>query len=153
MLSLDQHWYAVKDGDATARDIFNRHYSRHFYKDNRKPRLFVGPGEKMVLRDTAGTMLFVWRKFISRDGQTGVNCAVFRNESKVLSSLLILEAEELAWSKWPGERLFTYVSGEKIQSVNPGYCFKKAGWTNARDENGKALYSKANKLAILEKFP
>jgi hypothetical protein len=31
-----------------------------------------------------------------------VNCAVFRNEGPVLSSDLILEAEELAWGRWPG---------------------------------------------------
>jgi hypothetical protein len=42
-------------------------------------------------------------------GQRGVNCAVFRNESSVLSSELIREACGLAWTRWPGERLYTYV--------------------------------------------
>jgi hypothetical protein len=152
MFSETEHWYAVPDGDATARDTFNRHYSRHHYRDNRKPRLFVGPGGKMVLRDNDGTMLFVWRKFISDNGQDGVNCAVFRNESKLRSSDLILEAERLAWSRWPGERLYTYIDVKKIKSVNPGYCFKMAGWSVVRNEDGSPKYTGSG-LAILEKYP
>jgi len=53
--------------------------------------------------------LFVWRKFLSADRQVGVNCAIFRNESPILSSTLILEAERLAHARWPAERLYTYV--------------------------------------------
>ena len=146
MIYPGQHWYAVKDGDAVARTIFNRHYSRHLYQDGRKPKLFVGPGEKMVLITTDGTALFVWRKFISADGQQGVNCSIFRNECEVLSSVLILEAEQLAWTRWPGERLYTYVSPTKIKSTNPGYCFLQAGWI-------KCGVTATNKLIILEKYP
>ena len=123
-----QNWFAVKDGDPTARNIFSRHYSRYLYADGRKPKLFVGPGEKMVLLTTDGTALFVWRKFIDDSGQQGVNCAVFRNEGNILSSSLILEAEQIAWKRWPGERLYTYVAPKKIKSTNPGYCFLQARW-------------------------
>lgn len=140
------NWYAVKDGDPTARDIFNRHYSRHFYKDGRKPKIFVGPGEKMVLMTVSCDALFVWRKFISAAGQTGVNCAIFRNEGDNLSSALILEAEKLAWQRWPNERLYTYVKPAAIKSTNPGYCFQMAGWR-------KCGVTKVNKLVILEKLP
>jgi hypothetical protein len=73
--------------------------------------------------------IFVWRRFIPDDGQQGVNCAVFRNEGyPVLSSVLIREACELAWQRWPGERLYTYVNPRRIKSTNPGCCFKAAGW-------------------------
>jgi hypothetical protein len=140
------NWYAVKDGDLAARGIFDRHYSRHHYKDGRRPKLFVGPGQKMVLVTSDFSALFVWRKFISADGQQGVNCAIFRNEGSLLSSQLILEAEELAWQRWPGERLYTYVAANKIKSVNPGYCYKKAGWKVCGQ-------TKAKKLVILEKLP
>jgi hypothetical protein len=140
------HWFAVKDGHDSARAIFDRHYSRYHYKDGRKPKQFVGPGEKMVLCTDTFDALFVWRKFISGDGQRGVNCAVFRNESSFLSSMLILEAERLAWSRWPGERLYTYVKPEGIKSVNPGCCFKKAGWRRCGT-------TKVNKLLIFEKLP
>lgn len=143
---LGANWYAVPDGDDRARGIFNRHYSRHFYRDGRKPKLFVGPGEKMVLLTPSCDALFVWRKFISGDGQRGVSCAVFRNEGTCLSSALILEAEKLAWSRWPGERLYTYVDPHKVKSRNPGYCFIKAGWHRVGT-------TKRHRLIIFEKLP
>ena len=121
-------WIEVKDGNDTARAIFDRHYSRHCYADGRKPRLFVGPGEKMVLLSPCAFAVFVWRKFISADRQQGVNCAVFRNEGRDRSSDLICAAMRIAWQRWPNERLYTYVNPARIRSANPGYCFKKAGW-------------------------
>lgn len=139
-------WIETKDGDPEAKAIFDRHYSRIRYKDGRNPVLFVGPGQKMVLVTPDYKALFVWRKFISDDGQQGVNCAIFRNEGHRLSSELIIEAEKIALAKWPGERLYTYVNGKKINSHNPGYCFKKAGWKVCG-------VTKVNKLVILEKTP
>jgi hypothetical protein len=139
-------WFPVLDGDPRARTLYRRHYSCYHYKDGRKPKLFVGPGEKMVLLTLAADALFVWRKFISGDGQEGVNCAVFRNESEHLSSSLILEAEEFAWRRWPGERLYTYVNARAVKSSNPGYCFKAAGCPTCG-------LTKVNKLLILEKLP
>lgn len=145
-------WQVIKDGDPKAFVLFRRHYTFHKYKDTRRNLrtnyrnrfLFVGPGEKLVLWHPAGA-LFVWRKFIDRSGQKGVNCAVFRNESPLLSSKLILEAEEIAWHRWPGERLYTYVDPRKIKSPNPGYCFKMAGWKTCGKTQGG--------LIILEKLP
>lgn len=125
---FDYRWLPALDGDARARAIFNRHYSRRRYVDGRKPKLFVGPGEKMVLLTPFCDALFVWRKFRSDDGQPGVNCAIFRNESQYLSSDLIREADDLAWQRWPGERLYTYINPKKIRSTNPGFCFLSAGW-------------------------
>ena len=133
---LPGEWYAIKDGSPEGRDMVNRHYSARHYADGRKPKLFVGPGEKLVLMTTDCTALFVWRKFISDNGQQGVNCAVFRNESDRLSSDLILEAMQLAWGKWPGERLYTYVNPREIKSTNPGYCFLKAGWNKCGKTKG-----------------
>ncbi len=123
-----QIWIEVKDSDDTARSIFDGHYSRRHYADGRKPLLFVGPGEKMVLITPDALALFIWRKFISDDNQEGINCAVFRNEGPRLSSWLILDAERLAWERWPQERLYTYINPRKIRSINPGCCFLKAGW-------------------------
>lgn len=122
------HWIHAKDGDMRALALFKRHYSYRKYKDGREPKLFCGPGQKMVLLTLNCDALFVWRKFISMDNQEGVNCAVFRNESAILASDLIREACELAWRRWPGQRLYTYVNPKKVASKNPGYCFKMAGW-------------------------
>ena len=107
----------------------------------------------MTLLLSDGSALFIWlkQKYIQNE-QTGVNCAVFRNESMELSSLLILDAEKMAWERWNGERLYTYVDPNEITSPNAGYCFKKAGWKLVRDNNGKTLKTK-NGLLILEKLP
>ena len=127
--------------------IFKRHYSFHVYADNRVRRLFLGPGEKMALMTVTCDALFAWRRMKDTDdGQVGVNCAVFRNEGPLLSSALILEAEQWAWARWPGERLYTYVKASAVRSVNPGYCFKMAGWRQCG-------VTKVNKLLIFEKYP
>src|SRR5574341_65804 len=141
----DQRWFSIPDGSPRGRWLVDRHYSARRYKDGRKPKLFIGPGEKMALMTTDGMALFVWRKFKDDSGQIGVNCAVFRNEGPYLSSELILEAEQLAWQHWPGERLYTYVNAKAIKSVNPGFCFKVAGWQQIGLTKGG--------LVILEKLP
>jgi hypothetical protein len=140
-------WHGVKDGDMNVRQMLNRHYSANHYRDGRKVRLSAGPGEKMILQTCDGRAVFIWRKFIDKSGQEGINCAMFRNEAPelYLSSNLIHEAETLAWERWPGERLYTYVNPRKIKSINPGYCFQVAGWSKC----GKSTKG----LIILEKFP
>jgi hypothetical protein len=134
-----EHWVEARDGDVLGLAMYRRHYSCHRYRDGRDPALFVGPGEKTVLLHADGSALFVWRKFISGDGQEGVNCAVFRNEGDTLSSVLILEAHGIAWERWPGERLYTYVNPRKVQSANPGYCFIRAGWRRCGVTKGGLL--------------
>lgn len=150
---LDCYWLPAKDGDERATALYRRHYSFCGYKDGRLSDtsngnrwLIAGPGQKLLLMTTGCDALFVWRKFIDKSGQVGVNCAVFRNESGILSSVLILEAEEWAWQRWPGSRLYTYVNAGKIASANPGYCFKRAGWHTCG-------VTKSRKLVILEKLP
>ena len=122
------NWFAVADADDRARGLFLRHYSAYHYKDQRRRSKFIGPGEYMALMTVDCRALFVWRKFIDKSGQQGVNCSVFRNEGDSRSSDLIKEADCMAWERWPGARLYTYINPRKIRSTNPGCCFKKAGW-------------------------
>ena len=128
MIPASSRWIPTKDGDPRALGLFKRHYSCP--PGPRKVRLFVAPGEKMVLLTPLCDALFVWLKNrIERyDHQDGVICTVFRNEGPMLSSDLITEAMHCAQQRWPGERLFTYVSPRHVTSPNPGYCFKRAGW-------------------------
>lgn len=121
-------WWLTKDGDVDCLALYNRHYSRQRYADGRVPKLFIGPGEKVVLRTADGLACFAWRKFHDDSGQTGVNCAVFRNETAYRSSDLIRQADAIADCLWPDSRHYTYVNAKKIRSVNPGFCFLKAGW-------------------------
>lgn len=145
-LTTDAPWVEVRDGNHTARTIFDRHYSRHHYKDGRDQSRFVGPGQRMVLLTPCVRALLVWRKFISLDHQEGVNCAIFRNEGAGQSSALLQSAMAAAWRRWPGERLYTYVNPRAVRSANPGYCFKVAGWSLCG-------ITKMKKLLILEIRP
>jgi hypothetical protein len=130
-------WRQSRDGDPVGLAIYRRHYSRYVYRDGRDPALFVGPGQKTVLISHDDDALFVWRKFIDASGQQGVNCAVFRNESENVASEMILDAETWAAERWPGQRLYTYVNPARVRSVNPGYCFKRAGWRTAGQTRGR----------------
>lgn len=150
---MNGYWQIVKDGDARAYELMTRHYSFRAYTDGRRERagyrnrrLFVGPGQKLVLLSADGDALFVWRVFIDRSGQDGVNCAVFRNESGRRASDLIRMAEAMAWERWPGRRLYTYVDSRKVQGSVPGYCFRRAGWRHVG-------YTKKLGLLIFEKVP
>lgn len=140
-------WWPALGTDRDAQRLMARHYSWRRYSDRRVRRRFVGPGEYTVLINAESTAVFVWRKFIDRcELGGGVNCAAFRNEGGRLSSDLIAEADEFAWRKWPGERLYTYVDASKIRSTNPGYCFLKAGWR-------RCGYTKDRGLHVLEILP
>lgn len=147
---IDGCWLPALDGDRRAVSLFERHYSCDLNgRKRRGSKLFVQPGEKMVLLTVECDALFVWvRNRVPRwDGQTGVNCAVFRNESPHLASELIREAADIAWQKWPGERLFTYVDAKRVRRKrDPGRCFVKAGWR-------KCGISQKNQLLIFECLP
>jgi hypothetical protein len=145
------NWLPIKDGDPRAFALYRNHYTFNDYKDRRRSNtayrnryLICGPGEKILLLTQNADALFGWRKFIDRSGQRGVNCAVFRNEGPLLSSMLILEAEELARRRWGDVRFYTYVNPHMVQSANPGYCFIAAGWN-------RCGLTKIKKLIILEK--
>ena len=130
--------------------LADRHYSRRTVG----ARQFLYSGRKIVIRDAAGLVLFGWMfpdEDKRMDGQTGYNCAIFRNESQRQSSDIILECEDIAIARWGPGRMYTYVNPAKIRSVNPGYCFKQAGWKNVRNADGSIHISKAGQC-LLEKW-
>ena len=122
--------------------LADRHYSRRTVG----ARQFCYAGRKLVLRNTEGTVLFVWmwpKDEMRMDRQTGYNCALFRNESRRLSSDVIIEAERHAFNRWGVNRCYTYVNPGKIKSSNPGFCFKAAGWKRiGRSKSGLHLLAK-----------
>lgn len=141
MLDLG-HWFQIKDADPRARAMYLGHYSARHYKDGRRRSKFIGPGEYMLLMTTGCDALFAWRKFKddAQPPQTGVNNPIFiRKAGDNLASDLIREACEIAWTRWPGERLYTYVNPKKVRSTNPGYCYLKAGWRKCGKTKGGLL--------------
>ena len=138
-------WWLTRDGDRDCLALYERHYSAYRYADGRQRKLFVGPGEKVVLRTERADALFVWRRFIDDSGQDGINCAVFRNEGPHLSSELIRQADAIADCLWPDRRHYTYVDRQKVASTNPGFCFLRAGWRRCGVTKGGLL--------ILERQP
>jgi DNA (cytosine-5)-methyltransferase 1 len=131
-----EDWNEVLDGNATARDLFRRHYSYRRRVGGRVNELIVGPGFKLLLLTRDAGALCVWRKEKHRaDGQLGVECAIYRRESGDLASVMLGKAMDVAWSRFPGERLFTFVDPRKVQPTmvrgKPvwGFCFYKAGWS------------------------
>jgi hypothetical protein len=153
------HWLPSNKFDPRAIAIYLRHYSALFNNGKSRARVhkggFAGNGETLVLLTERCDALFSWiykpvtaaHPWGRKDNQEGVNCNVFRNEGLTLSSELIAEADDLAWQRWPDvPRHFTYVCDSLIRSVNPGYCFKQAGWrTCGRNKDGR--------LSILERLP
>lgn len=124
--------------DQECRLLADRHYSRRTVG----ARQFAYSGRKLVLRDALGEVLFVWMfpdPAMRMDGQTGYNCAIFRNESSRLASEIILEAERCAIEKWGVNRGYTYVDPAKIRSRNPGYCFKAAGWRRVGESKSRQV--------------
>jgi hypothetical protein len=151
-LLISGHWIPVQDGDPRAVTLFERHYScsetQKQRRHRRGARKIMGPGEYLLLLTADCNAVFGWRRANRPDraGQAGVYCSIFRNEGNILSSELVQEACELAWRRWPGERLYTYIDAGKIQSTNPGYCFKVVGWQACG-------VTQVNKLVILERLP
>jgi hypothetical protein len=143
-------WYGASRRDPRVVGLYSRHYSSA--KNNKTVAHWLAtgitaPGETITLLTADGSALFVWlkQKYVDND-QTGVNCAVFRNEGSELSSNLILEAEQIAWERWAGERLYTYVDPGAVRPKrDPGRCFIRAGWKKCGVTKGG--------LIVLEKLP
>jgi len=145
--------------------LADRHYSRRTVG----ARQFLYSGRKLVLRNADGTVLFgwIWPDDDKRmDGQTGYNCAIFRNESERKASEIILEAEALAFAKWGPNRLYTYIDPAKTQVVIAlrsyrkwgvckgerivGFCYRKAGWKPRLKKNGTPHLSKAGQWLFVK---
>lgn len=129
MFDLPQygHWMVTHKGDKTCRMLADRHYSRQ----NIGHPMFTRPGKNLVLRTADAKAVWVTWSGIRDDGLDAWECTIFRNETDIISSELIKEAVTATLERWgtpPKDGIITYVWAEKVNSVNPGYCYKKAGW-------------------------
>lgn len=141
------HWRRVTKFDPQACALADRHYSR------RKPGSgqFMPPGQTIVL--LAEQAVFGWWRpdpasgIRAMNGLDGWTCTIFRNEGGIRSSDLILDAESIfaeAGLTIGPDGLLTYVWDSRIKSVNPGYCFKCAGYVaiGRSADNRKTLLQK-----------
>ena len=123
--------------------LADRHYSR---RTPGSPQ-FMPPGETLVLVVPDGSAVFGWWRphprsgIIAMNGLDGWTCTIFRREGGEVASLLILAAERALVAERGNcgpDGLLTYVWDAKVKSVNPGACFKHAGWTaEGRSADGR----------------
>jgi len=132
---IGEGWIEVLDGNDTVRAIFDRHYSRRRYADGRKPKLFIGPGEKLVLMTADAGAICAWRRERHRfDGQRGIECVIYRRESGDLASTMLAAARACASARFGPDRMFTFVDPRAVTPTmvrgKPvwGFCFYKDGW-------------------------
>jgi hypothetical protein len=146
LLPLTEALVKTTHFDAEMSMLADRHYSRRTIG----ARQFLYSGRKLVLRNTEGTVLVGWvypDPKMRMDGQTGINCAIFRNESHRKASEILLEAEMLAFEKWGCQRLYTYIDPDKTKAIYRhgqrvvGWSFRKAGWKPMIHKNGKPRLS------------
>lgn len=125
VIDIGTHWIPITKFDSRAVGLYQRHYSSRVNVPVSRWRHkgILGPGESLTLLTIDSKALFAWRYGIDHciPSQTGVNCAIFRNEGHILSSELIIEADKLAWDRWPDQlRHYTYINTKKIKSTNQG---------------------------------
>lgn len=123
------NWMVTHQYDSRAARLADRHYSR---QRPGTPK-FTPPGRKLVLitEDASAVWVTSWpfAEYVKRDYADAWICTIFRNESPILSSLLIQEA--LAVTRWkygepPESGMITMVDAAQVQCEIPGYCFKRA---------------------------
>jgi hypothetical protein len=152
-----QFWAQVGKFDPRSAALADRHYSR---RKVGSPQ-FMPPGQTLILLSHDERAVWGWWRphpasgIPSLNGLDGWTCTIFRNESSVLSSELVLDAERALYQSGVDigpDGLLTYVWDSRIRSHNPGYCFKVAGWRRigCSADGRKTLLHKAPATAHLD---
>lgn len=143
-LPCSDRWMRVTKFDRAACALADRHYSRQTPGSWQ----FMPPGQTLVLMTPCRHALFGWQRphpntdARRADGLDGWFCSIFRNEGAALASELILDAERVLAATHPDDcgpdGMLTYVKADAIRSTNPGFCFKRAGWTSDGRRSAKS---------------
>jgi hypothetical protein len=135
-------WVPVGKFTPAAAQLADSHYSRRRVGSPQ----FMPPGQTLVLLTPDESAVFGWWRphpdsgLVAMNGLDGWTCTIFRNTGPQLSSQLILAAERELLGRYDcgPDGLITYVFDRKVASVNPGYCFKVAGWSvTGRSADGR----------------
>lgn len=154
-------WHLSDRCDPRAASLADRHYSRQTVGAVG----FVQPGRCLVLVSSEPVRA-VWvtswpfAEYTKHQWAGSWVCSMFRNEngSEWRSSELIIDAGPCnryhrlhgpdSWrcSEEPDQGMITFVRAPAVKSANPGYCFKKAGFSHVG-------YTKTDRLHALQLTP
>lgn len=125
-------WHMSNRADPRAVALADRHYNRQKIGTPQ----FVPPGRCLVLLTENADALWVtswpFAEYVKHAWAGAWVCSLFRNESTVLSSVLIQQA--VAATRWyygaaPALGFVTFVDAAKTRRKrDPGRCYRKAGW-------------------------
>jgi hypothetical protein len=147
------HWVETDKADPRCVRLADRHYSRQ----TPGSPFFTRPGFNFTLYacDDFGEAVFNWWRGIRDDGVNAIECTMFRNESRLLSSTLIEQAVSAlqCWKHACPAKVITSVSseataGRRSRRNRPGHCFRVAGWVDFDHAPGFA-----DTWLICERFP
>lgn len=128
----DGHWHKVSRRDPRARELADRHYSRQ----TPGAAGFMASGKTLVLMTCDAAALWGAIENLDPAGGRRWRCSIFRNESPIRSSDLIVEATARTYAYWrrhygglPAVPLTTEVNPDRVKRKrDPGRCFLRAGW-------------------------
>jgi hypothetical protein len=127
------YWQLSNRANRVAAALADRHYTRQ----TPGSRQFVPPGRCIVLLTSSHDALWVsswpFAEYVKHQWAGAWMCSLFRNEAsdRYLSSELIRQAVSVTrfiWDIPPSLGMVTFVDTAKVRSVNPGYCYKQAGF-------------------------
>lgn len=134
-------WQQRSKRDPAALALFDRHYSCQTHP----PGEIGPPGRKLVFVTPCERA--VWCSHwpypeLAMDGLDAYRNCVFRREGGPKASTLIEAAMQMtvaAWGEPPADGWVTWIEVNKVNSANPGYCYKQAGWSLDREWKHKRL--------------
>jgi hypothetical protein len=144
------NWLITDKGDPDARRLVDGEVfgleKPHYSRQTPGATMFCRNGQNLVFM--TADLRAVWVTFRPTPGKAtrtdkldAWECALFRNEGPLRSSDLIVEAELLSAALWgpvPKDGFITFIKPSAVKSVNPGYCYKCAGWgTDGAASDGK----------------
>lgn len=110
--------------------LADQHYNRQTVGSPQ----FSPPGKLLVLLTDCGGAVWtsVWQGYAQHQWRGAWANSIFRNETAILSSLLIREAvaaTRAAWGEPPPLGMVTFVDAQKTRRKrDPGRCYRKAGF-------------------------
>ena len=134
------YWALSHRADKAALPIADRHYNRQKIGSPQ----FVPPGRCIVLLTPSADALWVtswpFTEYVKHAWAGAWMCSCFRNESAILSSVLITEAVALTrgiYGEPPALGMVTFVDPKKVRHKRDfGRCYRKAGFRVCGETKG-----------------